>query len=324
MFANIFRPNREPVQYFAPHPPGYPLAIRFFQFLVAPFARHYVWLSYLLSNISLSLLFSSLATCLFYHIVKQFGYSRKPLLLATLFIFFPPNWIVWKLNGMSEPIALSFAMLAFLAYKRQRYLYSGIAAGLSTILNFEFSLLLPIWSILLLRRRKVGAVANFTFIPLAVLASFVVDYLLYGDFWAYFHVQAQYFIYYRGLGLVASYPFQLVVLSIKSPLYPPLSLYGGFLVTVSSFLLFGLSTFRLARKDKELCIYSLVILLANSMILHPDVARYLLADWPMLIGFAGALTSRRSILVAKYLIVPCLCLFGCIYTILFYYWVGYG
>jgi hypothetical protein len=215
---------------------------------------------------------------------------------------------------MSEPAYIFFAMLAFLAYQRERYLYSGIAAGLSTLFHMGSALLLPIYAIFLIRKRKLFALTAYAFIPLAVLASFATDYLLYGDFWAYFDIQTQYFSNWFGTHrLIAEYPFQVILLSIQPQASPIFSLHGSFAMIMSSFLLFGVATFLLAGKDKNLFIYSLLILLFNSMILHPDVARHLLADWPMLIGLDRILTWHRYVPVA-----PFLCLIGCVYTILFY------
>ncbi|MDG7008820.1 MAG: glycosyltransferase family 39 protein [Nitrososphaerota archaeon] len=123
--------------------PGYPTFIWLANFLVG---------NYLLSAAIVSNVFSVLAVVVFYHVAKIY-FSPRGSLHASLALTLFPTFVTYGLVSYSEPVYLTFAMLAVYFFLKGRYFNAGMASSLAVLSGYA-SLLIPVLfsSILILRR----------------------------------------------------------------------------------------------------------------------------------------------------------------------------
>ena len=123
--------------------PGYPAFI---------WLAHTVVGNYLLSAAMVSNVFSVLAVVTFYHVARIY-FSPRHSLYATLGLALFPTFVTYGLVSYSEPVYLTFAMLAVYSFLKGRYFYAGMSASLAVLSDYA-SLLIPVvfLGILILRR----------------------------------------------------------------------------------------------------------------------------------------------------------------------------
>lgn len=86
-------PFNLPDFYYACHLALYPLLIRAFSFM-----------GYDRSMLFVAIAASTLATMVFYQLLKEFKYSVNPFWASVVFIFFPSRWLLYHSVGASEPL----------------------------------------------------------------------------------------------------------------------------------------------------------------------------------------------------------------------------
>lgn len=113
--------------------PGYPTLIR----LMNLFAGNYLLSAALISNF-----FSVLAVVVLYHIAKIYFSSTESLYASLAFLLFP-TFVTYGLVSYSEPVYITFAMLAVYFFLKRRYFYFGITSSVAVLCSF-INILIPI------------------------------------------------------------------------------------------------------------------------------------------------------------------------------------
>jgi hypothetical protein len=260
-----------PRSYYAAHLALYPASIR----LLSVFADAFD--AMLLST----LIFSVLAVCMFYLLVRDFGYSRHPFLLSAVFVFLPARWLVYHSVGATEPAFIFLTIASLYLFKKNRYAFSAVLAALAAVtrvtgvLLFGFYLLYFIW-----KRRSRLFTADFLpylLIPLALGGHFLYYQYAYGNFFAYSAVN----------NYLLSTPLQSIIS------------YGGPAQGEYWLLLYGLYAAGIAvlyrKKHHDLALLALVLALPALFLSHNDIGRYLLPAFPfaLIIAFEDIITLRE-------------------------------
>ncbi|MFH1107087.1 MAG: hypothetical protein V1787_04270 [Candidatus Micrarchaeota archaeon] len=261
-----------PRSYYAAHLALYPASIR----LLSVFSDAFD--AMLLST----LLFSVLAVCMFYLLVKDFRYTRHPFLLSVVFIFLPARWLVYHSVGATEPAFVFLVLASLYLFKKGNFLFSAAFASLAAVtrvtgvLLFAFYLLYFLWK----RRSRLLSTdfAPYLLIPAALCLHFLFYSQVYGDFFAYGSVNNY---------LLSATPFRSLV-SYGGPAQGEYWLFLYALYAAGIAVLYR-------RRHHDLALLSLVLALPVLFISHNDIARYLLPVFPfaLVIAFEDVLTSRE-------------------------------
>ncbi len=279
-----------PDKYYAAHLPFYPLMIRLF----APL------FGYLKSMIFVNLLATIFLANFFYFFVKKLKLSKRPLVLAIVFLFIP-KFLVVRSIGAPESIFILFILVSIYFFTQKNYWLAGVFGGLASTVKSPGILLFFSYSLSLifdyLKTKKIDK--NFLgilFIPLGLLSVFLLYYFQYGDFFAYFN---------SGDNLHLFGPFSVFNFRrnwIGTAWLEDIIIY---------FLFYGLTVIYLKEhRLKTFFYYSLVFFLAIISVQHRDIPRYSLPIWPMaLIAFESFFTNKKFLLVFL-LLLPAIYLFA--------------
>ncbi len=273
-----------PPSYFAAHFPLYPLLIR----LVAPVA------GYLKSMIIVNIFFSIIAGCFFYYFLKFFNLTKKPLLLTSIFLFFP-RFLVVRSVGAPESMFIFLVLASIYFFEKKKYLWAGLLGGLSVATRSPGILLFATYSLVFLeeflRTRKLRlSWAGIMLIPLGLGSVFILYAFQYGDFWAYFN---------SGDNVHLAYPFAAFNFDAAwvHTVWLEEILFYFFIYLVAIVKL----------KDsphRSFFYFSMVYFIAVVMVQHQDVGRYALPLWPFaVIAYEDFLTNPKYRLVFGILLV---------------------
>ena len=111
---------------------GYPAGSVSANYAFAPGYPAFIWLAnilvgnYLLSAAIVSNVFSVMAAVVFYHVAKIY-FSPRSSHHAALALTLFPTFVTYGLVSYSEPVYLTFAMLAVYFFLKGRYFYAGMA-----------------------------------------------------------------------------------------------------------------------------------------------------------------------------------------------------
>ncbi len=269
--STLFSFGPLPPTYYAAHLVLYPLSIRLLSFLASPSD------AMLLSTF----LFSIASVLAFYFFVKDFHYSKNPLWLSTVFIFFPARWLIYHSVGATEAPFIFFSLASLYFFKKERYWPSavfGMLAALTRIFGvwlFVFYSLFFLWK----KRSEWKRAVPFLLIPFALFLHFLYYHFVYNDFFAYWRVNSF---------VLSSMPFN----SLLS--------YGGPAVGEYWLLLYALYGAGIARlyeqKRHDLALYSALLFLPTLFISFNDIARYLLPIFPfaLLIAFDDVVNLKLA------------------------------
>jgi hypothetical protein len=270
-------PFNLPDYYYACHLALYPLLIRAF----SP-------MGYDKSMLFVTLAASTLATLVFYQLLKEFKYSANPFWASIVFIFFPARWLLYHSVGASEPLFILLILASVYCYKKDWYLASFTLAGLASVTKIFGVLMLASYVILLAYEKKYRYLPYTLIIPAFLGLNFLVYHFTYGDFFAYFR--------WNG-GFMKTMPFMNFFAPAAAGKTNDAELFMGF------YVIYILGALRLLKRP-ELCSFSLVYLAAMAFIQHPDVSRYLLpaAPFALIVAFDDII-SRKEFMLAFPLIV---------------------
>lgn len=277
-------------KYFAAHLPLYPVLIRTF----APF------IGYLKSMLFVNLLATILLTNFFYFFVKKFKLTKNPLLLSIVFLFIP-KFLVVRSIGAPESLFILLILLSLYFFEQKNYWLAGLFGGLSATTKTPGILLTAAYSLVFLeeflKTKKINwRWIGISLIPLGLIAVFLLYWLQYNDFLAYFHSGDNIHLY----GLFSVFNFQA-----KWVAFPWIE------EVVFYFFLYGLTTVYLFKSQKRsFFYYSLVFFIAIIFVQHRDIPRYSLPLWPMaLVAFERFFTDKKFLLVFLFLL-PAIYLFA--------------
>lgn len=275
--------------YFAAHLPLYPLLIRAFSFL-----------GYLKSMLIINILATISLTVFFFFMVKNLGLTKKPFLLALVFLFLP-RFLVLRSVGAPESLFMFFILLSLYFFEKDRFWLAGLFGGLATMTKIPGILLFPAFGLVILEKVIVTKKTNgnwlgILLIPLGLAAVFGLYYLQYSDFFAYFHT---------GYTVPMPYPFSAFNHSqqwVGTAWLEEIIFY---------FFLYLLTVFSLKNcRYRSLYYFAFVFLVATTFVQHRDISRYSLPLWPLAcIAFEKFFTSKKFLL-ALLILLPAIYLYA--------------
>ncbi|HTY91707.1 MAG TPA: hypothetical protein VMC84_11075 [Methanocella sp.] len=276
-------PFNLPAYYFACHLALYPLAIRALSFV-----------GYDHAMILVVIAASTLATVLFYQLLKEFKYSVNPFWASVVFIFFPSRWLLYHSVGASEPMFILLIIASIYCYKKDRYILAFALAGLASVTKIFGVLMLVSYLLLLVHEKKYRYIPYLAIIPAFLAANFLVYQLTYGDFLAYFRWNGSF---------MKPVPFMNFFDPASKGNTNNAELFMGF------YIIYILGALRLWKRP-ELASFSLVYVLFMAFVEHPDVSRYLLpaAPFALIVAFDDII-SRKEFMV----VFPLIVVFGYFY-----------
>jgi len=233
--------------YFACHLPMYPLFIRLFSFMTYP-----------VSMIFVTLLFTILATITFYFLLIEYQCVENPFFSALISTILPIRWLIYHNVGSTEPMFLFFVFASLLAYRKNKIVFAMILASLASITRIVGILLIAVYFIEFLRTRRYKKIPLLAIIGIPLFLTFLFYQYQFGDFLAYFHwnkklIDLHFFSIYRAY----SYDFSAHASELYFIFY---SVYG-----VGLLFLWRYPT---------LFVYSLVFYAFNLFVFHEDISRY--------------------------------------------------
>ena len=283
----------QPLEYYPAHLPGFPLLIKYFSFFTnTPKAM-------LLATLFGSLLFT-LTSFYFY---KLFFKEKTAFWLAFLTIFFPARLFVMRLVGAPETWFLSFILLSIIFFKKKNFLFSAIFAALSQLLKSPGIILFVAYFIIAfidyLKTKKLNT--NYLFyllIPLTVLGIFYFYYLQTGDFFAYFHSGDNFHL--------TPFPYQVFV-STRTWIN---TIWLEDVIYVFALCFFAVAKLWKKYKLDIVFIFPLLFTLANVMVAHRDVSRYMIPVYPFVFLAFGKKFASSKIRLIFFLLIPAVVLYA--------------
>jgi len=273
-----------PPKYFAAHLPGYPLLIRAVR-EIGGFRD----LGYLKSMISVNLLATIGLALFFYFFLKKFKLTKKPLLLASIFLFLP-RFLVVRSVGAPESLFILLILSSIYFFEKKSYLLAGLLGGLATMTKSPGVLLFAGYCLVLVERLIKLKKVNYRWlaillIPLGLLAVFGLYWRQMGDFFAYFK---------SGDNIHLVFPFS--VFNFQKPWVGTAWLED----VVFYFFLYGLVVISLKNnKYRSFFYFSLIFFIAAIFIQHRDISRYSLPLWPMaLVAYEKFFTSKKFLIIS--------------------------
>ncbi|MDP2860739.1 MAG: hypothetical protein Q8N98_03415 [bacterium] len=291
-------PLNNPVIYYAAHFPLYPLTGRLVGYLPG--------LYYPGGLLAATLLATATAGFIFYRLLKDFGYGKKPFVLAGLFLLFPGRWLVTHSIPGPEPLFIAAILSSLYFFKKENYLAAGIFGAMAQLTKSPGALLFLAYGFYFLYKSKVEGENIFYYfkkawplilMPLSLLGLFSVYHFSYNDFFAYFHSGDN--IHLQAL------PFR--VFDSTQPWVGTFWLEDVLWV----YLIAGLAVWRLWEKRYvDLAIFAAIFFAATLFVSHRDVSRYCLPLLPfVLIAFEEFLTGK-TFLKAFIIILPAVFLYA--------------
>ena len=266
--------------YYAAILPVYPICIRLLS-----------WFGSFEGMIIATVLFTCAAAIVFFRLVKDFSIARQPFLLAVFFVFFPARWFLYHNVGASEPAFIFLCLSSIYFLKKDRVEFSAIAASLAALTRIFGVLLFPVILVSLIYKRELDLknLAWTLLIPASLLLLFSIYLISFGDFFAYFNVNAA----------NIHEPFRIMLTHQDSYFR---ELYGIMVIA------YGLAAFALwERGEKEMSLFILFFLPVTLLLTHGDVSRYMLPMVPFaLIGFEKIFPENRPAFIILIIIAAIL------------------
>jgi Gpi18-like mannosyltransferase len=268
--------------YYSAHFPLYPFVIRLLSFI-----------GVFEGMIVATVLFTCAAALVFYKIVKEFGIADHPLLLTIFFCFFPMRWFLYRNVGASEAAFVFLCLVTIYFLKKDKIEFSVISATLATLTRIFGVFLLPVIlaSLPLKKQLTLKNVLLTLLIPTALLVLFSWYFVSFGDFYAYFGVNA----------VNIREPFHIMI-SFNDAYFR--ELYGILIViyAVAAFALWD-------RGEKEMSLFVIIYLAFVTLVAHGDASRYMIPMAPFaLIGFEKVFPKNRVAFIAIIVITAILSL----------------
>ncbi len=276
-------PFNLPDYYYACHLALYPLCIRALSFI-----------GYDMSMLLVVIAASTLATLVFYQLLKEFKYSVNPFWASLVFIFFPSRWLLYHSVGATEPLFILLILASVYCYKKDWYIASFTLAGLASVTKIFGVLMLASYVILLVYEKKYRYLPFTLIIPAFLGLNFLAYQFTFGDFFAYFK--------WNGSFMKAA-PFMNFFAPAGVGKTNDAELFMGF------YLLYILGALRLWKRP-ELFTFSAIYLAFMAFVQHPDVSRYLLpaAPFALIVAFDDIISRKEFMLV-----FPLIVIFGYFY-----------
>jgi hypothetical protein len=273
-----FTPYQTTQAYFACHLPFYPLAIRALSFLGYPAAM-----------IVTTLLFTFLATWMFYKLLQESQAVQSPFWSAVVALFLPARWLIYHSVGATEAPFLFLVFASMRLYLKDKYLFAFLVAGLATTTRIVGVLLPLAYLFTLIRERKWKPIPLLAVTPLFLLATFSFYQAQFGDFWAYFSWNSK---------LLHLKPTEVLLTYASNNLPHHAELY------LIQYAVYGLGALLLWRFP-IFFFYSILLWAFNLFIFHEDISRYFLVLTPfaLIVAYDQLISTRAFKLIFPLILV---------------------
>ena len=277
-------------EYFAAHLPLYPAFIA----IIGPIV------GYLRAMIVTNVAFTVLLTFLLYYVVKELNLSRKPLLLAGVFLFLP-RFLVVRSIGSPESLFILLILGSLYLFERNRLVCSGILGALAVATKLPGILLFVAYGLVYMERylhnREFSWKALYTLIiPLGLLGVFGIYAAQYNDFLAYFHTNAV-------VPLVSPYAvFNAAAKWVGTIWLEDVIFYFG--IYAATIVVLRHSIYR------SFFYFAVTFFVATIFVEHRDIARYSLPLWPLAVIAGEKMITSKKFLLASLIILPAVYLYA--------------
>ncbi|OGD86619.1 hypothetical protein A2Z23_01085 [Candidatus Curtissbacteria bacterium RBG_16_39_7] len=279
--------------YFASHFPFYPLFIWLFSSIFG----------FLNSMLFVTLLFTILATWMFYLLVRDFKLTSSPLWLSLVFLALPARWVVARSVGAPEPIFIFLILATFYLIRKNWCLLASLATAAAVLarspgailwLAVIFSTFGPWFTGLIKRPTQSFPWKGLSQIlaPIAIFGLFWFYKTQYGDFFAYFHSGDNIHLFWPPWSIFNKNQFWVGTFWLEHVIFIYL------LVAAGAVLLFK-------KKLYDMAIFVSLYLLASFFVAHLDITRYLIPTYAfVIIALENWLVSREFKIVLLILLIP--------------------
>lgn len=276
---------------FANKMPLYPIAIRLFSFLTYEKAMLFVaWA------------FGLLSLLMFYLLLKYLKINNS-LMLAVIYVFYPPRWFVMEKVGGVEPTMIFFVLSSLLLYFRKQYFFSAFALMLATFTKINALLIFMSYVAIFLTidRKNIRKLVYYFLSPAALLLTFIYFAFVYGNFWVYFSSDTRCYEY------VSLFKKLYGVFDASACYVGSISLEEIFWFYAVAFL----TIITLYKKRKwDLLIFFLPSFIPMLFLQHNDFTRYgIILYFIFGITFAKYMTKKTALII-YFLLLPAVYLYA--------------
>lgn len=255
--------------YFLVHLPGYPALVKALSFV-----------GYQRALLLVSLLASAVAVVVFYRLARDVWRLPSPAWLATVLLFLPPRWLLFRSVGSTEAVFAMLALLSIASFERGRIGRASGLAALAAVTRIPGLMLVPAFGLVLLTRRQARRLPWLLLVPVPLLLYFGYCWQQTGSFLHYFSIHAA--------KISPPQPFGFFPVLFKAGWYHVVEFY------VLLALVYAVGTARLFRRFDLLFAVSFFQLVFHLFIATEDWSRYwlALAPYALIVGFHELLVER--------------------------------
>lgn len=288
-----------PYEYYAAHFPLYPVLIRALAQVTG-----YVW-----GMLGVVLLTSIGAHIFFFLFAREYTKSdNEALWLTFIFGFLPARWLIVRSVGSPEPLFLMSIIASLYFFKKEKYLWAGVAGALAQLTKSPGILLFASYAVFLALDygKKIILAKNFKsglakinvkslfllLIPLSLLGLFSYYQSVFGDFFAYFNSGDNIHLFFP--------PFQ--IFNYSQPWVNTHWLEDVIFVYMIGALAFVNLIYE---RNWRLVSFFAFFFISLLFVSHRDVLRYSLPLLPLvIISFREYLSKPQFKIVMLFLIIP--------------------
>lgn len=263
LLAYVYNPR-----FFASYLPLYPLCV-----------RALAWVGYERALLLVSILAATGAVLLFYRLARDVWKLKNPAFLALVFLFLPPRWVLYRSTGATESLYIAAGLLSIWYFEKGKIGRASGAAALAALTRISGLMFAPAYALLLLRKKRHGALPWLLLIPAGLFAYFVFCSARFGDFFAYFAP--------HGEKLARMMPFGFLPVLFEKGLYHQVEFH------ILLALVYVVGTFRL-RAYPVIFYYCLFELALHLCLSTEDWSRYFLsmAPFALIVGYRDVIDTR--------------------------------
>lgn len=255
--------------YFLVHLPGYPALVRAFSYV-----------GYQRALLLVSVLASAVVVVVFYRLARDVWRLPSPAWLATVLLFLPPRWLLYRSVGSTEAAFMMLALLSIASFERGRVGRASGLAALAAVTRISGLMLVPAFALVLITRRRARQLPWLFLVPVPLLVYFGYCWQQTGSFFHYFSIHAA--------KISPPQPFGFFPVLFKAGWYHVVEFY------VLLALVYAVGTARLFRRFEVPFAVAFFQLGFHLFIATEDWSRYWLALAPfaLVVGFHDLLAEK--------------------------------
>lgn len=276
-------------EYYSAHFPFFPILIKIFSPILGhPYSMLFVTL------------FSSVMALYFFYIhSREYLSKENALFLTAIFSIFPARWLIVRSVGSPEPLFVALILASIYYFRKEKYLFAGIAGFLAQMTKSPAILLFVAYLIQIiiphirnLKKIDIKKYLPLLLIPAGLLVVFTIYGVRYGDFFTYFKSGDNIHLFFP--------PFQ--IFNYSAPWV------GTFWLEEVIFIyaIGVLGIYKLYQEKMMMYFYfTITFFLSLLFVAHRDLLRYALPTVPfLLIAFREILIKKEFKIVLIVIIIP--------------------